>query len=326
VIEKAAVPDRNLRTRPKIGNEIIFLCIVIAALCLISWMINPRFFTVSNFLTIFQQVAVLGILTSAMLMLLVTGMLDLSYGSLIGLCSVALCNMISVQGVNPWLAFLAMFAIAIGAGALNGFIVTRFSCNPLIVTIGTGYIYLGFAQVISGGTYQSIGGAFPAIGTGKVGSIPMPMIVLLIVLVLMFIFLRYLPFGRKLHIIGGNPEVAFLSGIPVNKYKMLTFILGCGIAGLAAFVLTSRIGSALPTNGSGYELNALAAAIIGGASFSGAKGTVPGAFLGVLLLGIVNNALNILGVDAFYQTVVLGVIIVITVIVSNLKNIERRLR
>jgi ribose/xylose/arabinose/galactoside ABC-type transport system permease subunit len=318
--------ENSLRVKPKIDSAMIFLVIVIVALCVVSGLLNPRFFTVSNFLTIFQQVAVLGILTSAMLMLLITGMLDLSYGSLIGLCSVVLCNLISVQGANPWAALLIMFLIAIGAGALNGFVVTRFNANPLIVTIGTSYIYLGFAQVISKGTYQSIGGAFPFIGTGKVGQIPMPMIVLLIVLVLMFIFLRYTPFGRKQHIIGGNAEVAFLSGIPVVRYKMLTFILGCAIAGVAAFVLTSRIGSALPTNGSGYELNALAAAIIGGASFQGAKGTVPGAFLGVLLLGIVNNALNILGVDAFFQTVVLGVIIVITVIVSNLKSIDRKLR
>ena len=318
--------DLTLRTKPKIGNELIFLVIVIVALCVVSGLLNPRFFTISNFLTIFQQVAVLGILTSAMLMLLITGMLDLSYGSLIGLCSVVLCNLISVQGVDPWVALLIMFAIAIGGGLLNGFVVTRFGANPLITTIGTSYVYLGFAQIISQGTYQSLGGAFPFIGTARIGTIPMPMIVLVIVMVLMFILLRLTPFGRKLHIIGGNTEVAFLSGIPVNKYKMLAFVLGCAIAGLAAFVLTSRIGSALPTNGSGYELNALAAAIIGGASFAGAKGTIPGAFLGVLLLGVINNALNILGVDAFFQTVVLGVIIVITVIVSNLKGIERRLR
>jgi ribose transport system permease protein len=298
----------------------IFLPIVIIVLCVISGVINPRFFTASNFLTIFRQVAVLGILTSAMLMLLVMGAIDLSYGSLIGLCSVVLCNMISVQGVDPYLALFTMFAIALGAGALNGFIITRFRCEPLIATIGTSYIYLGFAQVVSRGTYQSIGGAFPFIGTGKLGAIPMPMIVLVAVLLLMFVFLRYSPFGRKLHIIGGNAEVAFLSGIPVKKYKLLTFILGGGIAGLAAFVLTSRIGSALPTNGAGYELNALAAVIIGGASFSGAKGTVLGAFFGVLLLGIVNNALNILGVDAFYQTIVLGIIIVIAVIFSNIKK------
>ena len=270
---------------------------------------------------IFQQVAVLGILTFAMLILLVMGAIDLSYGSLTGLCSVVLCNLISVQGVSPWLALVIMFAIALAAGALNGFIITKFKCEPLIVTVGTSYIYLGFAQVISQGTYQSIGGAFPYIGTGKVfGAIPMPMIVLVIVMLLTFVLLRYTPYGRKLHIIGGNSEVAFLSGIPVRRYKVLAFVLGGAICGLSAFVLTSRIGSALPTNGSGNELNALAAAIIGGASFSGARGTVLGALFGVLLLGIVNNALNILGVDAFYQTVVLGVIIVIAVIFSNLKS------
>ena len=312
---------KNLLTKMKIKTELVFLLIVIIAMCVISGLINPRFFTVFNFLTIFQQVAVLGILTSAMLMLLVMGAIDLSYGSLTGLCSVVLCNMISVQDVNPWLTLLVMFTIALGAGLLNGLIITRFDCEPLIVTIGTSYIYLGFARVISRGTYQSLGGAFPFIGTARVlGWVPMPMIVMLIVMLLMSVLLRFTPFGRKLHIIGGNSEVAFLSGIPVKKYKVLAFTLGGGIAGLSAFVLTSRIGSALPTNGAGNELYALAASIIGGASFSGAKGTVLGALLGVLLLGIVNNALNILGVDAFYQTVVTGVIIVIAVIFSNLKK------
>ena len=118
--------ERTLRKRNKIGSELIFLPIVIIALCIISGVINPRFFTGSNFLVIFQQVAVLGILTSAMLMLLVMGAIDLSYGSLIGLCSVLLCNMISEQGVDPMLALLTMFAVAIGGGALNGFIVTKF--------------------------------------------------------------------------------------------------------------------------------------------------------------------------------------------------------
>lgn len=262
----------------------------------------------------------MGIVTSAMLMLLISGVIDLSYGSLVGLCSVILCNMISVQGFNPWFALATMFAVALGAGALNGLIVTHFNCQPLIVTIGTGFLYLGIAQVISQGTFQSLGGAFPFIGTARVGNIPVSMLVLIVVLICMFVLLRYTPFGRKLHIIGGNQEVAFLSGIPVKKYKMIVFIMGGGIVGLAAFVLTSRVGSALPSNGAGIELNALAAAIMGGAAFTGAKGTVLGVFLGVLLLGIVNNALNILGVDSFMQTVVLGLIIVAAVIFSNLKR------
>lgn len=306
----------------KVSNELIFLPIVIVVLCVVSGIINPNFFTATNFLAIFQQIAVLGILTGAMLMLLITGMLDLSYGSLMGLCGVALCQFITM-GLNPYFSLVLMFAIALGGGALNGFIVTRFRAEPLIITIGTGYVFNGFALVWSQGTYQSLQGQLAFIGTGRVGSIPVPMIVLIIVLVIIYLVLRYTPYGRKLHIIGGNTEVAFLSGINVNKYKVLTFIIGGLICGLAAFVLCSRIGSALASNGAGYELRALAACIIGGASFSGAKGTVVGALLGVVLLGIISNALNILGVDPFFQTTVLGAIIVAAVIVSNFsKNKE----
>jgi len=281
---------------------------------------NPNFFSISNILSIFQQVAVLGVLTGAMLILLITGLLDLSYGSVIGLCGVALCQFVTM-GMHPYLSLLLTFLIAVAAGFINGLIVTKFKCEPLIITIGTGYIYNGLALVWSEGTYQSLQGQLEFIGTGKLwGVIPVPMVVLLLVLTIIWIILRYTPFGRKLHIIGGNPEAAFLSGINVNRYKIIAFTLGGLICGLSAFILCSRIGSALASNGAGYELRALAACIIGGASFSGAKGTVAGAFLGVILLGVISNALNILGVDPFFQTAVLGLIIVIAVVVSNVSN------
>ena len=302
--------------RNRIGNELIFLPIVIIVICVFSGIMNPNFFSINNILSIFQQVAVLGILTGAMLMLLISGLLDLSYGSVMGVCGVALCQFVTM-GMNPYLALLLTFVISVAAGLLNGIIVTKFKCEPLIITIGTGYIYNGIALVWSQGTYQSLQGQLEFIGSGKVWGIPVLVIVLLLVLAIIWVVLRYTPYGRKLHIIGGNPEVAFLSGINVNRYKILTFGLGGLICGLSAFVLCSRIGSALASNGAGYDLRALAACIIGGASFKGAKGTVAGAFLGVILLGVISNALNILGVDPFFQTAVLGLIIVIAVIVSN---------
>ncbi|MEX1029231.1 MAG: ABC transporter permease [Paenibacillaceae bacterium] len=307
------------RRKIKLGNETIFLSIVIVALCVVSAILNPNFLTWSNFMAIFQQVAVLGILTGAMLMLLISGVLDLSYGSLIGLCGVALCQFIAMD-ISPIISLVLMFLIAIAAGMMNGLIVTKFKTNPLIITIGTGYIFSGIALVWSQGTYQSLKGHLEYVGTGKIGTIPIPLIILFIVLAIIHIVLRYTPYGRRLHIIGGNQEVAFLSGINVNKYKIITFMVGGLICGLAAFVLASRIGSALPSNGAGYELRALAACIIGGATFTGGRGTVLGAFLGVLLLGIISNAMNILGVDPFFQTAILGVIIVAAVIASNLKR------
>lgn len=309
--------------RNRIGNELIFLPIVIIAICVFSGIMNPNFFSISNILSIFQQVAVLGILTGAMLILLISGLLDLSYGSVMGLCGVALCQFVTM-GMNPYLSLLLTFVIAVAAGLLNGFIVTKFKSEPLIITIGTGYIYNGIALVWSQGTYQSLQGQLEFIGTGKIWGIPVPVIVLLLVLAIIWVVLRYTPYGRKLHIIGGNSEVAFLSGINVNRYKVLTFGLGGLICGLSAFVLCSRIGSALASNGAGYDLRALAACIIGGASFKGAKGTIVGAFLGVILLGVISNALNILGVDPFFQTAVLGLIIVIAVIVSNASSMKNK--
>ena len=303
----------------KTDSELLFLPLVIIVLGVISTAINPNFLTANNMLAILQQVAVLGILSSAMLMLLVSGMMDLSYGSLIGLCGIALCLFVQ-GGMNPFLALGLMFLIAIAGGTLNGIIVTSFNVEPLIITIGTGYIFNGIAFLWSGGTFQSLQGELSFIGTGRVGGIPVSIIVLAVVLIATHIVLRKTPFGRRLHIIGGNREVAFLSGLKPKKYLIITFAIGGLICGLAAFVLTSRIGSALAVSGQGNELRALVACIIGGASFKGAKGTVLGTLFGVLLLGVISNAVNIVGLDPFFQTVVLGVIIIIAVIASNLKT------
>jgi len=303
----------------RIDRELIFLPIVIFLLGTVSSLINPNFLTVNNMLTILQQVSVLGILSMAMLMLLISGMLDLSYGYLTGLCGVALCQFITM-GLHPYISLFLMFLIALSGGLLNGLIVTRFNCEPLIITIGTGFIFYGLGQVWSEGTFQSLQGELAFIGTARVGSIPVTGIVLVIVLIIIHIVLKYTPYGRKLHLIGGNREVAFLSGINTKKYIVINFVIGGLICGLSAFVLASRIGSALATNGNGNELRALAACIIGGATFAGAKGSVIGTLLGVLLLGVISNALNIIGINAFYQNVVLGFLIVLAVVVSNYKK------
>jgi ribose/xylose/arabinose/galactoside ABC-type transport system permease subunit len=304
--------------------EKLVLIGVIAAICVTAGIINNNFFTVRNFLAILQQIAVLGIIAMAMLNLMIARTLDLSLGALIGLCGVILCKMV-MAGHSIYPAVLVVILVAVFCGFLNGLIVTKSNSEPLIITLGMSFFYNGLALVISDGGFLSLKGNLKWLGSGSVLGIPVSVLVLLVLMAVTHVMLTFTKFGRRLHIIGANEELAYLSGIAVDKNKIINYTLAGLITGIATLVLVARLGNLLAGSGTGYEFRALSAAIIGGVTFAGAKGDVAGVFLGVILLGIVSNAMNVLGVSAFYQTAVLGVIIVAAVTVSNL-NKKRRNR
>ncbi len=291
-------------------------------LSIIFGALNPRFLSMRNLLAIFQQIAVLGIATMAMALTLISGGIDLSIGSMIGLSTVIMCKLI-MGGTAVPVAILAGIVVPIGCGFLNGVIVAKSKCVPLIVTLGMGYVYYGFALVISGGLFMTMQGQFRTLGRGSIAGIPIPMYVVILMVIGTHVLLKYTKFGRRLVALGGNETVAFLSGIGVDRLKIITYTLGGAIVALASLVLVSRLGNVLANVGEGYELRALAAAIIGGVTFEGGRGNIPGVFLGVGLLGIVQNGLNILQVSSYFQTLALGVIIVAAVVVSNIEKMRQ---
>jgi len=291
-------------------------------LSLLFGIINPRFLSQGNIFAIFQQIAVLGICTMSMTLLLISGGIDLSIGSMIGLSTVIICTLV-MNGTNVYIAVLIGFSTSVVCGLINGVIVSKSKCIPLIVTLGMSYVYYGLALVISQGLFLTLKGKFQFLGRGRVLSVPVPMIILILMVLGTHFLLRNTKYGRRIVAMGGNEQMAFLSGINVDRLKIINYTLSGAIIGVASLVLVSRLGNILANAGEGYELRALASAIIGGVTFEGGRGTILGAFLGVILMGIVQNGLNILNVSSYFQTFTIGVIIVIAVVVSNIEKIRK---
>lgn len=310
------------RNKSFFQNQIFFLIVVIVGLSLLFGIINPRFLSQGNIFAIFQQIAVLGICTMSMTLLLISGGIDLSIGSMIGLSTVIICTLV-MNGTNIYVAVLVGFLTSVVCGLINGVIVSKSKCIPLIVTLGMSYVYYGLALVISQGLFLTLKGKFQFLGRGRVLGVPVPMIILILMVLGTHFLLRNTKYGRRIVAMGGNEQMAFLSGINVDRLKIINYTLSGAIIGVASLVLVSRLGNILANAGEGYELRALASAIIGGVTFEGGRGTILGAFLGVILMGIVQNGLNILNVSSYFQTFTIGVIIVIAVIVSNIEKIRK---
>jgi ribose/xylose/arabinose/galactoside ABC-type transport system permease subunit len=221
-------------------------------------------------------------------------------------------------GLGEIPAILTGLIVGSLVGLANGIIVAKTKVQPFISTLGMMSVLQGLALIATNGRQiPNLGGPlFEPIGGGIVGIIPVPVIILFTVLVISHILLRYTRWGRNWYAIGGNEETAFLSGININTLKVAVYVINGLFAGIAAVTLTSRIGAALPLMGSGYELQSIAAVVIGGVSLNGGRGNILGAFLGVLLLGVISNSLNMLNVSSFYQNISIGIIIMIAVIAN----------
>ena len=305
-------------------NQNALLLLVLVLITVVVTLINPNFLKVSNIVAIFQQVSVLGILTMAMALLLISGGIDLSIGMIMALAGVVISRI--VMGGGPvWLAIAAGLLTAMLCGLLNGLIVSLTKTMPLIITLGMSSVYFGIALIVSGGQFMNFSGTFDSIGRTRIaGVLPSTIIFLFVVVALAFILLNYTRFGRRIVAIGGNEENAYLSGIRVTRYKVAVYTIGGLLAGIASIVLVSRLDSIVATAGTGYELAALTAAVIGGVTFEGGRGTIGGAFIGVILMGVIANVMTILSVNSYLQTAITGGIIVVAVILSNLHKLRRK--
>ncbi len=306
-----------------LNNQIFYLIIVIILIVVIASILNPKFLTLKNFLNIMQQISILGILTMCMSLLMISGQLDISIGNMCGLIAIVFARMIlSEQSI--FLGVIVALVLGIVFGFINGFIIAKSKVTPLIITLGMAYVYLGIALIVGGGRPQAITGQFQFIGQSKIGGIvPFAIIMYLVVFAFAFLLRKYTKYGRRLNAIGGNPLAAYLSGINVDMHIISIYALSGLIVGFTSLILISRLGMVQADVGANFALQALAAAIIGGITFEGGKGSLVGAFFGVLLLGILNNALNIIGVSSFTQTIVLGAIIVIATVISNIGRMRR---
>ncbi|MGO0062678.1 ABC transporter permease [Brevibacillus fluminis] len=291
--------------------------IIFIGLCLVASLLSDAFLTVPNLMNVARQVSITAIIAAGMTLVILVAGIDLSVGSVMAFTGAVAAGMLTA---NVPLLLILVGTLAIGAlfGMCNGLFVTRWGIPAFITTLGLMVIARGMTLVYTKGYPLVVSNdAFRYIGNGKIVGIPLPIIIMFIVFGAMAWVLRYTSFGRYVYAIGGNEEASRLSGIPVNAIKLAVYGL-CGLlSALSAIIYTSRLMSAQPTAGTGVELDAIAAVIIGGTSLSGGKGGVGGTLIGALIMGILDNTLNLMNVSPFYQSIAKGLVILIAVLVDS---------
>lgn len=300
-------------TLQKLG-PFLALLVLVAGLAITS----PDFLTTGNLLNVFRQVSINALIAFGMTLVILLGGIDLSVGSILALSSVLTALMLS-HGIDPIVATSVGVLAGAGMGMLNGLVISKGKVAPFIATLGMMTILRGLALVFSDG--RPISGLdsdfFSMIGGGYVaGIIPVPVIIMLVMFGIFWFVLKNTVFGRHVYAVGGNEEASRLSGINTDSIKIWVYTLSGAMAATAGMILTSRLNSAQPTAGTGYELDAIAAVVLGGTSLSGGRGWIFGTLVGALLIGILNNGLNLLGVSSFYQQVIKGVVILLAVLLD----------
>ena len=286
------------------------LAIALAAIGAALSFANPYFLTVPNLINVVRQISINGILAVGVTFVLLTGGVDLSLGSL-----VALTGVVAASAAHPG-QFPVVVPVALGVltgaicGVINGFVVTRGRVAPFIVTLGMMTVARGLALVVCGGRpVSNLNPGFTRLG-GDASGVPIPAIVLAAIALASFLFLKNMRLGRYIYAVGGNENAARASGINAGTVKLFAYTVCGALAGVAGVVLAARITTGQPNAGVGYELDAIAAVVIGGTSLSGGVGGVGGTILGALLMGVINNGLDLMNVTSYYQSIVKGIIIV----------------
>lgn len=294
---------------------LVLIFIVIASL-------NESFLDPNNLKNLLRQISINALISFGMTFVILTGGIDLSVGSILALSS-ALMGSLITSGLNPMLAIAISCIIGFFLGGVNGLVVAYGRVAPFIATLATMTIYRGLTLVYTNG--NPISGLsddelFHAFGQGFMLGLPVPTIVMIIIFAFSWFVLSKTPLGRKIYAVGGNEKVSFIAGIKIERIKIFVYAITGLFCALAGAVLTSRLNSAQPTAGTGYELDAIAAVVLGGTSLSGGKGYIVGTLIGALIIGTLNNGLNILDVSSFYQQVVKGIVILLAVLLDRKKS------
>lgn len=293
---------------------LLFLVVVVSFL-------NPNFFTVDNILNILRQTSVNAIIAVGMTLVILTAGIDLSVGSVLALCGAFAASLIALE-VPVFVAVPTALLAGAVLGGISGIIIAKGKVQAFIATLVTMTLLRGVTMVYTDGRPISTGftdtaDAFAWFGTGYALGIPVPVWMMVIVFAAAWYLLNHTRFGRYVYAMGGNESAARLSGINVDRIKMGVYAI-CGLlSALAGIIVTSRLSSAQPTAGMGYELDAIAAVVLGGTSLMGGKGRIMGTLIGALIIGFLNNALNLLDVTSYYQMIAKAVVILLAVLVDN---------
>ncbi len=282
---------------------------------------NRQFFTVNNFLNIFKQSSVMGILAIGQTIVIIAAGIDLAVGSVMALTGCIIAVSIIHAGVPPAVAVLIGIACGTVTGSLIGFIITKVKVQDFIATLGSLTMIQGFALLTSGGLpITGLPKGLLFIGNGSIGRIPIAFIVFLLVAILGWVLLKHTTFGRNVYALGGNREAAWVSGIHVDRTKMLVYAFSGFCASIASIVMLGRLNSANALMGEGMELLSISAVVLGGTSLFGGAGSIGGTLIGVITMATLSNGLNFLDVSAFWQKVILGAVIIAVVAIDTLRR------
>jgi ribose/xylose/arabinose/galactoside ABC-type transport system permease subunit len=299
---------------------------------------SPNFLTPTSLITMVRHIALNAIIAIGATFVILTGGIDLSIGSIIGFCGMIAGGFI-YEGINLvflgitvyfWVPVVLIVTVIIGVliGLVNGILVSKFNVTAFIATMGTMYIFRGFALLRSQGkTFPNLQGraelrntGFPLLGSGTFLGIPYSILLMIILVVMMVYIAKKTPFGRRVYAVGGNESAARLSGIQVAKVKTIVYMISGGCAAIVGLIISSELVAAHPATGESYEMNAIAATVLGGTSLAGGRGSIGGAVLGAFVIGILNDGMVMMGVSSFWQTVIKGIVIVLAVILDQLQN------
>jgi ribose/xylose/arabinose/galactoside ABC-type transport system permease subunit len=316
---------REPAVRRRFSISIVDYGIVIAflLLCVALAVLTPTFLTSGNLLNVGRQVSIVAILAAGQTFVILTAGIDLSVGSVLALAGAVAAGVSASFGWGP--GIVAGLLVGGGAGLLNGLAITLLLVPDFVATLAMLSIARGATLIYTNGQPISVAdGAMRFLGAGTIGPIPVPIVVTLVVFAVAIVVLRSMTFGRYVYATGGNRRAAAFSGIDTNRVRVLVYVASGLLAGIAGVVLTGRLATADPQAGVGYELDAIAAVVLGGTSLFGGEGSVARTLLGALILGVLSNGMNLLDVSPFYQEVVKGVVIVIAVALGNLEQLRHR--
>lgn len=293
--------------------------------CVVLSIVAPNFLTGRNIYNVVRQFSMITIVAVGMTFVIITGGIDLSVGGIVAFVGVSIAWLIVRVSLPIWLAVLIGIALGSLLGYLNSLLIVRINLPPFIATLGMMQVSRGLVLALTKGyPIRPFPEKFLMFGHGDIAGIPIPVIIMVLVIILAHLFLSKTTMGRYIYYVGSNKEAAELSGIKVRKVLCIAYILAGFMSAIAAIILTARLSSAQSNMGEGWELDAIAAVVIGGASLSGGEGSIIGTLIGAALMGVIRNALILLHVSAYWQTVVIGCVIIAAVTIDQMRQKNKK--
>lgn len=308
-------------------RDYIGLVLALLILCLLFTLLSSRFLSVTNILNVMRQISVNAILAYGMTFVMLSGGIDLSIGSMVSFSSIFCAALVSNMALPVYLVVIMALVIGGLLGLVNGLIISKTGIWPFIVTLATSLIFGGLAYAVSNGTpIRVMNQSFNVIGTGSLGFVSFPVIYMFVLLLICYMILHKTRLGRRIYAVGGNPEAAFFAGINILKVRMIAYMICAILASFTGIFLTARMYTGQPTLGSSMVNDAIASTVVGGTSMAGGKGRIVGTLLGAMLIGIISNGMNLLGLSSYLQDIVKGFIILGAVYLDSIstKKLEKK--